>query len=340
MHSLAALSRPVVGAPMAGGPTTPELVAAVSQAGGLGMLAAGYQTPEALAGGIYAVRDLTDRPFGVNIFVPEQLSRRELEGPVAAYREALRPEAKRRGVVLPEPNWHDTDHFADKVALVALEQVLVVSFTFGCPPRDAVEELHQVGCSVQVTVTDDEEAAAAERCGADSLVVQGAEAGAHRGTHRVAAEPNRHDHLALLGLIRPLTRLPLVAAGGVVTAGDVRRALTEGAVAVQVGTALLLADEAGTSPCHRAALRDPGLTETGVTRAFSGRPARALRTGFVTRYAALAPAAFPVVDQISKPLRRAAAEAMDTDGTHVWAGAGWRAAQERPAAEIMRDLAP
>ncbi|WP_194288544.1 NAD(P)H-dependent flavin oxidoreductase [Ornithinicoccus halotolerans] len=334
------LDLPVIGAPMAGGTTTPQLVAAVSAAGGLGMLAAGYQPPEALAADVLAVKELTTRPFGVNLFVLEQLDRTVLEPQVAAYRDSLAGEAERLGAPLPQPSWYGTDHLEDKLALLAAEPVAVVSFTFGCPEPAAVQRLQEAGSTVLVTATDAAEARAAAGCGADAIVLQGHEAGAHRGTHLVAATPNRYDHLALLQEVAPQTDLPLVAAGGVTTAGDTRRAQEAGAVAVQVGTALLLSPESGAGATYRAALRDDTLTETVVTRAFTGRPARALRNRFVAERDGTAPSAFPQVDQVTKPLRRAAAQAGDVGSTHLWAGIGWRAAQERPAAEIVADLAP
>ena len=199
---------------------------------------------------------------------------------------------------------------------------------------------HDAGLQVHVTVTDPVEAATAELAGADVLVVQGAEAGGHRGTFHPATTPNRVDHLGLLEWVGSETRLPLVAAGGVTTAGDTARALAAGASAVQVGTALLLSDESGASVTYRAALRDPALTTRVVTRAFSGRPAGAVRNRFVELHDDAAPSAYPVVDQLTEPLRRAAAEHGDVHGIHIWAGTGWRAVKERPAADIVGDLVP
>ncbi|WP_122261596.1 NAD(P)H-dependent flavin oxidoreductase [Ornithinimicrobium cerasi] len=339
MGVLDRLDRPVVGAPMAGGVSTPRLVAAVGDAGGLGMLAAGYRTPEQLAADLLTTRELTAAPFGVNLFVPRRVDRARHEAAVAAYREALLPLAAGLGTDPGWPSWEDTDHWEDKVALVEAFAPAVVSCTFGVPGEDVVARWRAVGAEVHLTVTSTAEAAAAVGAGADVLVLQGHEAGGHRATHDPEAEPVLIDHLGLLETVRPLTDLPLVAAGGVTTAGDVRRALEAGASAVQVGTALLLTNESGASPTYRAALRDPALTERVTTRAFSGRVAGAVRNRFVDRYAVLAPPAFPVVDQVSRPVRVAAARAGDVHAIHVWAGSGWQACQERPAAEIVRELA-
>ncbi|MCK0110672.1 nitronate monooxygenase [Ornithinimicrobium sp. F0845] len=339
MSRLRDLECPVVGAPMAGGVSTPSLVAAVSEAGGLGMLAAGYRTPEQLAADIADTEDRTRLPFGVNLFVPHRLDRAGLEPAVTAYREALLAVAEPLGVAPGEPVWGDTDHWADKVALVEAWAPPVVSCTFGVPEPEVVARWKSVGCEVHVTATSAAEALAAEAAGADVLILQGREAGAHRGTHDPQAAPEPIDHLGLLAGVAPGTDLPLVAAGGITTAGDVRRARDAGATAVQVGTALLLTPESGASPTYRAALRDPGLTERVVTRAFSGRPAGAGRNGFVDSFDAIAPPAFPVIDQLTKPVRAAAARSGDVHGIHIWAGVGWRACREVPAADVVRALA-
>ncbi|HSP61302.1 MAG TPA: nitronate monooxygenase [Ornithinimicrobium sp.] len=340
MTVLLDLDAPVVGAPMAGGVSSPLLVAAVSDVGGLGMLAAGYRTPEQLATDLVHVRDLTDRPFGVNLFVPRPVDQARHEAAVADYRRALAPEAERLGAAPGSPSWGDTDHWADKVLLVETFRPAVVSCTFGVPDAEVVGRWRDAGCEVHVTATSPQEAAAAVAAGADVLVLQGQEAGGHRGSHDPEADPVAIDHLGLLETVAPTTSLPLVAAGGVTTPGDVRRAVAAGATAVQVGTALLLATESGASRTYRAALRDASLTERVTTRAFSGRVAGALRNRFVDRFGALAPPAFPVVDQVSRPVRSAAAAAGDVHGIHVWAGSGWLACQDRPAGEIVRDLVP
>ncbi len=338
MSLLHRLDRPLIGAPMAGGVSTPALVAAVSEAGGLGMLPAGYRTPEQLAADIVATRQLTERPFGVNLFVPHRVDRSRLEADVQAYREALLPDAQQRQVEPGHPVWGDTDSWADKVALVEVMAPAVVSCTFGVPEPDVLARWKAVGCEVHVTATSAAEAASGEACGADVLILQGREAGGHRGSHDPDADPEPVDHLGLLAAVAPTTAVPLVAAGGITTSGDWDRARAAGASAVQVGTALLLTPESGASATYRAALRDPTLTDRVVTRAFTGRPAGAVRNRFVDRYAATAPAAFPVVGHISKPVRAAAASSGDVHGIHIWAGTGWRACQERPAAEVVRDL--
>ncbi len=323
------LNRPIVVAPMAGGPSTAELVAAVCTAGGTGFLAAGYKTAVAMEREVVATRELTDRPFGVNLFVAHEPSQRRDEAAVRAY-------AERIGADYSRVNWSDDDGWYDKLAvLTQVDPVPMVSFTFGCPTDDDIAALHSVGTTCLVTVTDLDEARAAAAAGADLLVVQGFDAGGHRATHEVSKEPNHRDALALLDELREVG-LPMVATGGVGGPGDVRRMLDAGAVAVQCGTAFLRCPEAGTSATYRELLSTG--RETVVTRAFSGRPARGLRNAFIDAYSAEAPSVFPQVDQLTKPLRAEATRRGRTDGISGWAGLGWLQAQEIPAAEVVAHL--
>lgn len=337
---LSTLPAPVIAAPMAGGPSTPELVAAVSAAGGYGYLAAGYTSCAALQEQISATRGLTRNPFGVNVFVPAALDQERQADAVRAYRNRLAALATELDVQLPEPRWDDTDQFADKIDLLAHEPVDSVSFAFGLPGPDVIARLHAVGTASVVTVTDAREALAAAGDGADLLCVQGAQAGGHRSTHDPGTVPNERSTGELLREIRGVTDLPLIAAGGISNATAVRDALDGGAGAVQVGTALLLTDEAGTSAAHRAGLQDDLLVESVVTRAFSGRPARGLRNAFVEEFGSHAPPVYPILDQLTKPLRAAAARSKDTRWVSLWAGTGWRDAGPVPAADVVAKLTP
>lgn len=318
----------VVLAPLAGGPSTPELVAAVSNAGGLGFLAAGYLTAEAFAAQLARTRALTDAPFGVNLFVLERGAVDEQA--VAAYAAELEPDARRLGVALGEPHFED-DELQAKLALVADAGVPVVSTTFAPPPPALIDRVHGYGGAVWPTVTSAGEARAAEAAGADALVVQGAEAGGHRGTWDDADDDT--PLLELLGRIRAAVDLPIVAAGGIADATDTARALAAGARAVQAGTAFLLAPEAGTSDPHRRALEAGG--ETAVTRAFTGRRARGIVNGFMRAHTG-APSAYPHVHHLTAPLRAAARAAGDADGINLWSGTG--RASALPAAEIVARL--
>ena len=322
------LAIPIVGAPMGGGPSTPELAAAVSEAGGLGFVAAAYKTPEAMTADIAATRRLTRQPFGVNVFAvtPTEAAPEVLE----AFAARLRAAALEPG----EPR-SDDDHFEEKVARLLDDPVPVVSFTFGCPPAELIERLRAVRTSVWVTVTDVAEAQAAAAAGADALVVQGVEAGGHRGAFEDEA-PGDYGLLALLQLIGAAVELPLVATGGIATGRAVAAVLLAGATAAQVGTALMLAPEAATSPVHREALARPA--RTALTRAFTGRTARGIVNRFLREHDAHAPAAYPAVHHITAPIRAGARERGEAELLNLWAGQAHELARPVPAGELVRQL--
>ncbi|PVG81140.1 2-nitropropane dioxygenase [Nocardioides gansuensis] len=319
---------------MAGGPSTPQLAAAVSDAGGLGFLAAGYKTAEQVASGIEAVRAATSSPYGVNLFLVSHFEP-DLDA-VHAYRRSLEPEAASLGAELGAPRWDD-DEWQAKVELVLDTRPDVVSFTFGCPTPELLRRMAERGIHTTVTVTTVAEAREAAARGAASLAVQGPEAGGHRGTWDQAAEPDSIPLLDLLSAVHRAVDVPVVAGGGVATAADVAAVLEHGAVAAQVGTAYLLAEEAGTNPVHRAALADPAFRETAVTRAYTGRWARGLANRFMADHQD-APAGYPHVHHVTAPLRAAAVAAGDPQVAHLWSGTGHARARSVPAGEITRAL--
>jgi nitronate monooxygenase len=331
--SPADLEQPIVQAPMAGGPSTVGLAAAVAEAGGLGFLAAGYRTPDATRADIAELRGRTGRPFGVNLFVPSAPA--PDRAAIERYAERLGAEAERYGAALGDPR-HDDDGWDEKLALVADERVAVVSFTGGCPAAAVVGGLHDAGAAVWVTVTTAEEGVMARGAGADALVVQGAEAGGHRASFD-DARPAAIGLLALLQLVAAAVDLPLIATGGIVTGRAVAAVLAAGASAAQLGTALMLTPEAATSAPHREALR--GTADTALTRAFSGRMARGLVNRFLREHDAAAPSAYPAVHHLTSTLRAAARERGDADGINLWAGEAYALAQEDAAAAIVRRVA-
>jgi nitronate monooxygenase len=321
----------VVLAPLAGGPSTPELAAAVSNAGGLGFVAAGYLSANELAARIAEARRLTSGPLAVNVFV---LTQPEVDfEAVAAYTRELEPDARRLGVELGEPRFDD-DELAAKLE-AASGAVEVLSTTFGCLPAAAVASLQADGTSVWATVTTPEEARTARDAGVDALVVQGAEAGGHGGSFEDHSDPVPLGEL--LGAIRAAVDLPLVAAGGIGDRNGTAAALEAGASAVQAGSAFLLAPEAGTSEPHRRVLAAG--RETALTRAFTGRQARGIVNEFMRRHPD-APSAYPHIHHLTAPLRAAARAAGEAEWINLWAGVNHGLAEARPAAEIVARLRP
>jgi len=405
LSALAAAPVPVVAAPMAGGPSTPELAAAVIRAGGSGMLAGGMKTPEAVRDEVDAARGLlgevaeesagrsgegpsssgtlpddgTHLRLGVNLFVPDAVNTRvparddraaaQRREQVADFAARLAPVAARYGAEVPSAEEATPDPEAERaqfeqfLALAEEQYWPWVTFTFGLPAPEVFARLVAAEVAPGVTVTDEAEARAAVGNGARLLVVQGPDAGGHRGTLDPAAEPGTAPLEELLREVRAACpEVPLIAAGGIATAEQARAALEAGADAVQAGTAFLRTPEARTSAAHRAGMAQaaepdvfshdsaaepdgfpndsaPRGVDTTVTRAFTGRYARGLTVPFMAEFAD-APAAYPEVNVLTGALRKAAAAAMDLDAVHLWAGTGAHRAREVPAAEVVRSLAP
>jgi nitronate monooxygenase len=324
------LTKPIVLAPLGGGPSTPTLAAAVSEAGGLGFLAGGYRTAADVRAEIRDVRGQTAAAFGVNIFVPGNPDVDAVA--VSAYVDSLRPEAARLGVQLGAPRFDD-DEWDAKLNLLRSERVPVASFTFGCPPPDAVSALHDAGTEVWVTATDLGEALAARDAGVDALVLQGVEAGGHRASWIDREGIEQLGILSLVRLVASKVDVPLVAAGGLADGAGVAAVLAAGAHAAQLGTAFMLAVEAGTSVAHRGALTSGA--PTGLTRAFTGRLARGIMNRFMREHGARAPIGYPHIHYATAPLRAEARRRGDADSFHLWAGQGHRLAVEARAGEIV-----
>ncbi|HEY7618881.1 MAG TPA: nitronate monooxygenase [Solirubrobacteraceae bacterium] len=324
---------PIVQAPLAGGPSTPELTAAVVQAGAFGFLAAGYKTADALGDDIAVTRALTAAPFGVNVFAPGTAAD---PATYADYVDGLRDEARRHGVELGEPCFEE-DAWEGKLALLEADPVAVVSFTFGCPPPEVIVRMQAAGSEVWVTVTDPDEAQAAAAAGADALIVQGVEAGGHRGSFVDTDGAGDYGLIALLQLIAARTDLPLIASGGIASGSAVAAVLCAGAWAAQIGTAFMRCPEAATAAVHRDALATPAPTR--LTRAFSGRNARGIVNRFLREHSADAPIAYPEVHHATAPLRAAGRKAGDADVINLWAGQAHALARELPAAELVATLA-
>ncbi|WP_427171878.1 nitronate monooxygenase [Arthrobacter sp. 92] len=339
----AILGTRIIAAPMAGGTSTPSFVRAVHNAGGLGFLAAGYKTVEAMRAEIRELRSSGTR-FGMNVFVPDpaQLSPsasavRRLE----AYRESLWPDARRYGIELPQLRFDDDDAWRDKLDSLFEDPVEFVSFTFGLPEQHTVTRLKKSGSTVIGTVASADEARLAVDRGVDLMAVQHVSAGGHSASFLAGTGPSvarRHRTTAeLLAEVRSAVGLPLVAAGGIMDAAGLDAVLAAGAEAAQLGTAFLRSDESGARPLHKDALASPTYTETRLTRAFTGREARALVNSFVRDHQD-APEGYPAIHHLTAPLRAAAVAAGDPERLNLWAGTGWRQASAGPVSGIIARL--
>ena len=326
------LAHPIIQAPMAGGPSTPALAAAVPNAGGLGFLASGYKSVANVRAELDALRALTANAFGLNIFLPSAAPADPAL--VQRYAKAIEGEASQRGLRLGEPRFDD-DAWAQKLDLALEYRVPIVSFTFGCPERSVIERLHAHGIAAWVTVTEVSEARTAAGAGADALVVQGVEAGGHRGSFDDRDGSGEVGLLALLRLCARHVSLPLVAAGGIADGAGVAAVLAAGAHAAQIGTAFMCCPEAATKAPHRAALQTPGAGQsagaTRLTRAFSGRRARGIVNRFLTEHSGHAPSAYPELVHLTEPLRASG----DPELMNLWAGQAFELAEAVPAAQLI-----
>ncbi len=327
---------PVIQAPMAGANiTTPQMVAAVSKAGGMGSLAGGYVSAADTERQIRAVRELTDLPFAINLFAPS--SRRAGPGDVARQLQLLAPIHQELGIDPPslaEP----LDSFDEQVEVILEARLPVVSFTFGVLPPAAMDRLHAKGAYLIGTATTVHEAKQLEAAGADAIVAQGAEAGAHRGTFTVPPAPALVGTIALVPQIVDAVRIPVVASGGIMDGRGVVAALALGASAVQMGTAFLTTDECGASAVYKQAVLDAADDSTSLTRAFSGRWARGIRNRFMELSESSEPLDYPRQNSLTGPMRAAAGRQGNRDYLSLYAGQGAKLARRLPVATLMAAL--
>jgi len=332
------ISHPILQAPMAGGTTTPELVAAVSNAGALGSLGAAYLTPEQLIESIQKIRALTDRPFNVNLFAGGYEAEPKTDpGPMLAFL------AEVHGVLgLPAPMLPTVppDPFPEQLQAVLEARPPVFSFTFGIPHPPAMRSLKACGITILGTATTLWEASMLAEAGVDAIVAQGAEAGAHRGTFAAPFEEAMVPTMELVEQIARLSPLPVIASGGLMDGHDIADAMGRGASAAQLGTAFLTCPESGACITHKEAVLAAKQGTTLITRAFSGRPARALMNTFLSKLTTqkeiILP--FPLQNRMTRPMRMAAAKLGNAGFLSLWAGQGVTRARSMPAATLVQCL--
>lgn len=332
------VEHPVALAPLGGGPGTPELVAAVSNAGGLGILGSAYMTPAQITGAIARVRELTDRPFGVNLFAGAWAQPADVDA--APMLEMLAEAHARLGLASPVLPEVPPDPFPAQVEAVLEARPAVFTFTFGIPAREVLARVRGAGMQAWGTATTVREARILADAGADAVFAQGAQAGAHRGTFAHPFDEAMVPTLDLVAGIRGEVGGPVIAAGGLMDGRDVAAALDAGAAAAALGTAFLLCPESGASDAYRRALLAGRGEDTVITRAFSGRPARGLRNEWIERVAASEAAIlpYPLQNALTRPMRTAAGQQGEPGFLSLWAGTGVDRARAMPAADLVRTL--
>lgn len=329
---------PIIQAPMAGGPTPPELIAAVSNSGALGSLGAGYMSPEQIRRAVKEIRTLSDRPFAVNVFVvepvtaaPEQIER--INSIMQPYRSEL-------GLESPDSAPRYISALDEQMAVILAEKAPIISFTFGVLPDKWMQELKAARVVVMGTATTVREAIELEKMGVDAIVGQGSEAGGHRGTFLGPAEYGLIGTMALVPQLVDAVNLPVIAAGGLMDGRGLVAALALGAAGVQLGTAFLPCPESGAHPKHKEAILQSAEDRVVLTRAFSGRSARGIKNRFIEEIEAhrdVIPA-YPIQDQLTRDIRQAAGKQNRTEFMSLWAGQGTRLSVGKPAGELVADI--
>lgn len=336
------ITHPIIQAPLAGGGDTPDLVAAVCEAGAIGFIGAADPTPAQIVEVARAVRAKTSRPFGINLFAP-------LPPPVpptnmAAALAQVAPFFAELGLVPPASIPATGGFVFDEQLAAALDSgAAAFSFTFGILPAGAIAAIKAQGMLLMGTATTVEEAVALEKAGVDAVVAQGSEAGGHRGSFAGGFDAGMVGTMALVPQIADAVAVPVIASGGIMDGRGIAAALALGASAVQLGTAFLTCDEAGIPDAYKAAILSAGEDETRLTRAFSGRPARGIVNRFMTEIeradATDAILPFPLQNALTRPLRAAAAKARRAEFLSLWAGQGVRLARRQSAAALVARLA-
>ena len=337
LTELLGIRYPLIQAPMAG-IGTPELAAAVSSEGALGSLGAGMLSPEKLREEIGAVRALGDGPLNVNLFSPQAPV--DPGDSIERMQERLAPWRERLGVAEERAPRPAPFEFEDQLAVVLEEKPEVFSFTFGIPPAEGIEALRGAGIRILGTATTAEEAEELVAAGCDVVVAQGSEAGGHRGTFLGSFEDGLVGIRRLISQVVDRVDVPVVAAGGIMDGCGIAAALELGAAGAQLGTAYMASDESAAPPPYKQSLLDASGEQTTVTRAFTGRPLRGLRTPFVDEIEAsgveIPP--YPLQAQLLADLRRAALQRGELAVVGRLTGEGVGALREGPAAQLTRTL--
>lgn len=332
------LELPIVQAPMAGGATTPDLVAAVANAGALGSYAAAYAQPAEIASAVAAIRERTNRPFAVNVFAPLA---DDPPGDARAMLEVMARLHAELGLDAPSLPAVPPIALDEQIAVLRETRVPIVSFTFGLLPERAVKSLKEEGTYLIGTATTVAEGLALEAAGIDAVVAQGSEAGGHRGTFPTTAPVGMIGTMALVPQLASALRVPVIAAGGIMDGRGIVAARALGAAAAQIGTAFLTCDESGVPPSVKEALLRANENDTVVTDGLTGRHGRLVRNRLTEAFeaAGVPPLGFAWQSALLGSIRRAATEQGRADLLPLFAGQGLRLLRTGSAAALVRELA-
>lgn len=336
------IQHPIIQAPMAGGITTSRLVAEVSNSGALGMIGAGYMTPQQMREQIREIKTLSSYPFGINLFVPNEFSRTEEE--IEEVNQLLKPILRQLGVHESAGEMPDFNEikatFHEQIKVVIDEQVPVCSFTFGIPPREIIENLKQQGITVIGTATTVKEAIEIEKSGMDVIVVQGSEAGGHRGHFLDGHRESLVGLMSLIPQVADLVNIHVVAAGGIMDGRGLTASLCLGAQGVQMGTAFLTCLESGASDVHIEEILNAKEDEIVLTRSFSGKWARGVKNNFISDMQPFEDSfpPFPIQNTLTQQMRQAASSQQNREYMSLWSGQSPRLAKNQSVKALIQDV--
>ena len=329
---------PIIQAPMAGGATTPELVAAVSNAGGLGSLGAGYMAPDDIRRAIKRIRELTNEPFAVNLFIPQghEASQEQIEKACDDIEQCSKELGQKIKPVLAPY----AQSFEEQIQVILEEKAPIFSFTFGILDKIWIEKVRSNNALLIGTATTLPEAQALEESGVDMIVAQGSEAGGHRGTFLSGEEDALIGLFSLIPQCVEQLKIPVIAAGGIMDGRGIVAAITLGAAAVQMGTAFLSCHESGIHDKYKEILLAQQHDSTTLTRAFSGKLARGIRNKFIDRIQDKQANIlnYPIQNALTKSMRQKAKKVESTEFMSLWAGQAASLSREISAKDLMSKL--
>ncbi|MFC0414848.1 NAD(P)H-dependent flavin oxidoreductase [Cytobacillus solani] len=333
------IAYPIFQAPMAGGITTPELISETSNCGGLGNLGAGYMNPEEIKEAIKQIRSLTAKPFGVNLFIPNEREVHFDEKELTAMTVLLNQFGKELGIEAPVSNQvkNYKTLYENQIEQVLRERVPVASFTFGIPNKEVMTELRKNRTVIVGTATNVKEAWELEESGVDIIVAQGSEAGGHRGTFH-EEDSGLVGSMALIPQVADAVHTPVVAAGGIMDARGIAAAMALDAKGVQLGTAFLTCKESGAAEIYKQTLLNSTEEQTTFTKAFSGKLARGIGNRFIHEMADQMSMPFPLQNDLTASIRKKAAMLKQPEFMSLWAGQGVRMAKETTVKQLMEEL--
>lgn len=334
--SFSDLKAPIIQAPMAGGFNTPELASSVANSGGIGSFGFSFTSAVKIDETLNSTKKLTNGYINANFFVfnpitlPNQIKKKAIES-----LESLSFN-ERYELKIPSAPFYFS--LRDQIEATLKNLPSIITFHLGIPPISIVDLIKSYGIQIGITATNLREAFLVEKSGADFVVLQGFEAGGHRG---IFDETVRDEKLELNNLIKKTSneiKIPFVAAGGIMNGKDIKRVLNLGAKAAQLGTAFLCCDESGTKPVHKKYLLNEQKRKTKFTRAFSGRPARGIINKFILEMEDKDILPFPAQNSLTTSLRKVSSDKNNGEFINLWAGKNFPQIRPLSATKLMKVL--